>query len=85
MPAFWSSKPKAPPITTDAPTPTGDTNEDPSAQAFSTATQGTRSSEEGERPPSGQITPKPSGLDKRIPAIASVCSDTFILLKTSMF
>lgn len=80
MPAFWSSKPKAPPInteTTSAAAPTGDAdaNEDPSSQAFSTANQGTRSSEEGERLPSGQITPRPSGLDKRIPAIASVCSD----------
>ena len=72
MPAFWSSKPKAPPINT---APTSNPTDDPSARAFSTTTQGTRSSEEGDNPvPSGQTTPKPSGLDNRIPAIASVCS-----------
>ena len=73
MPAFWSSKPKAPPINTPA-APTSNPTDDPSARAFSTTTQGTRSSEENESTRSGQTTPKPSGLDNRIPAIPSVSS-----------
>jgi len=77
MPAFWSSKPKAPAIVTQPP-PTSNPNnnnthpnDDVSARAFSQTTQGTnRSSEEAELTPSGQTTPKPSGLDNRIPAIS---------------
>lgn len=75
MPAFWSSKPKAPSISTSnlAPTSVPVSADD---RAFSTTTQGTRSSEEdGVR--SGQTTPKPSGLDNRIPAIPSVRSTFF--------
>lgn len=71
MPAFWSSKPKAPAINTQSLNPPN-TNEDLSARAFSTTTQGTRSSEEGEGLPSGAVTPKPSGLDNRNPPISSV-------------
>jgi hypothetical protein len=73
MPAFWSSKPKAPPIITQA-APTSNPADDSSTQSFSTTTQGTRSSEENETTRSGQTTPKPSGLDNRIPAIPSVAS-----------
>jgi len=73
MPAFWSSKPKAPLITAQA-TPTSNPAEDPTTRALSTPTQGTRSSEENETTRSGQTTPKPSGLDNRIPAISSVSS-----------
>ena len=78
MPAFWSSKPKAPPINTNtsAPQSTHPHNDDPNARAFSATPQGTRSSEEdGIR--SGQVTPRPSGLDHRIPAIPSVRSALF--------
>jgi len=64
MPAFWSSKSKAPPIST---VPTSVPAEDRALSAY------TRSSEENELP-SGQVTPKPSGLDNRIPAISSVRS-----------
>ena len=73
MPAFWSSKPKAPPIITQA-APTSNPADDSSTQSFSTTTRGTRSSEENEATRSGQTTPKPSGLDNRIPAIPSVAS-----------
>jgi hypothetical protein len=83
MPSFWSSKPKTPAINTQSLAPTSNPNnnnivneDQPSARAFSTTTQGTRSSEE-EVIPSGQTTPKPSGLDNRIPAIASVHSASF--------
>jgi hypothetical protein len=75
MPAFWSSKPKTPVISTAnlAPTSNPASADD---RAFSTTIQGTRSSEEdGAR--SGQTTPKPSGLDNRIPAIPSVRSAFF--------
>ncbi|SRR5579862_1437457 len=72
MPAFWSSKPKAPAINTQNLNTNTHPNDDPSARAFSSTTQGTRSSEEGDGLPSGQVTPKPSGLDNRIPAISSV-------------
>lgn len=71
MPTFWSSKPKAPPITTSP--PTSNPSNDPSPRTLSTTTQGTRSSEENDITP-GQSTPKPSGLDNRIPAIPSVSS-----------
>jgi hypothetical protein len=71
MPAFWSSKPKAPTIITSA--PTSNPTDDPSSRTLSTTTQGTRSSEENDIT-SGQSTPKPSGLDNRIPAIPSVSS-----------
>jgi hypothetical protein len=70
MPAFWSSKPKAPAINTQNLNPNSNAND--SARAFSTTTQGTRSSEEGEGLPSGAVTPKPSGLDNRNPPISSV-------------
>jgi hypothetical protein len=73
MPAFWSSKPKAPTINAPA-APTSNPTDDPSTRALSTTTQGTRSSEENESTRSGQTTPKPSGLDNRIPAIPSVSS-----------
>ena len=70
MPAFWSSKPKAPTIQTQNLPPTSNPHDDPSTRAFSATTQ--RSSEEGDGTRSGQTTPKPSGLDARIPAISSV-------------
>lgn len=71
MPAFWSSKPKAHPISAQA-APTSNPPDDPSIRTLSTATQGHRSSEENESTQSGQTTPNPSGLDNRIPAIPSV-------------
>lgn len=79
MPAFWSSKPKAPSINTQTVAPTSNLSvaDDPSTRAFNTTAQGTRSSEEGDGVRSGQITPKPSGLDNRIPAIPSVRSASF--------
>lgn len=72
MPAFWSSKPKAPPINTSS-APTSNPTDDLSVRALSTTTQATRSSEENDTT-SGQTTPKPSGLDNRIPSIPSVSS-----------
>jgi hypothetical protein len=75
MPAFWSSKPKAPALNTANLAPTSNpTSADD--RAFSTTTQGTRSSEEDDVR-SGQTTPKPSGIDNRIPAIPSVHSASF--------
>ena len=79
MPSFWPSKPKPPPA--NAPQPnnpnnnnTNNTinNKNEDQRVFSAVTLETRSSEEGDGPRSGQTTPKPSGLDNRIPAIASV-------------
>src|ERR1700738_1645294 len=75
MPAFVSSKPKAPVLNTAALAPTSN----PASaddRAYSTITRGTRSSEDDDAR-SGQTTPKPSGLDNRIPAIPSVRSAFF--------
>jgi len=72
MPAFWSSKPKTPSIQTQNLPPNIPTSDEATARAFSTTTQGTRSSEENDAVRSGQVTPKPSGLDNRNPPIISV-------------
>ena len=71
MPTFWSSKPKGSPINPSA--TSNPSTDDPSARTPSPTTRGTRSSEENDTAP-GQTTPKPSGLDNRIPAIPSVSS-----------
>ena len=75
MPSFWYSRPKAPVVNTQNLPPqqssTSALDQSPS-RTFPLATIQPRSSDEGDNTLSGQLTPKPSGLDNRIPAISSV-------------
>jgi len=75
MPAFWTSKPKTPAIQTQNLAQNQPAADEATGRAFSATILGTRSSEEDNGIRSGQITPKPSGLDNRNPPIASVSTE----------